>query len=355
VLGLGKKRQALLGVEFSAASIKVLELGEARGGYRVDAFAVEALPDGAVVDKECRDVAAVATALTRALKRSGTKLTHCAMAVPSSTIITRTLQLSNKLSEAELEGQVIVEADQYIPYNIEDVSLDFQVLGNNVANPALLDVLVVASRRENVESRVAVAEAAKLTVEVMDVEAYAVEHASRLLLNQLPDREAKPVVAVIDVGSSVTKVYVMSESQGVIYTREQDFGGRILTEEIMRRYGLDMEQAGNGKINGDLPPDYAAAVLEPFKQNMMDQVQRLLQYFYVTRPHDSINQIFLGGGCAAIPGIDEMLEEATGTPVATANPFHGMPLGRRVNQVRFENDAPATLTACGLALRGFAT
>jgi len=353
VLGLGKKHHALLGVDFSAAAIKVLELGRSGSSYRVESFAVEPLPDGAVVDKECRDAGAIGAALERAVKRSGTRLKHCAMAVPSSTIITRTLRLSSKLSEAELEGQVSVEADQYIPYNIEDVSIDFQVLGKNAANPELIDVLVVASRREHVESRIAIAEAARLTPEVVDVEAYAVDHATRLLLEQLPDREAKPIVAVVDVGSQVTSVYVMSQDQGVIYTREQDFGGRLLTEEIMRRYDMDMQQAGNAKIHGELPPDYAASVLEPFKQNMMDQVQRLLQYFYVTRPQDTIDQIFLGGGCAAIAGIDEMLEDVTGTPVMIANPFRGMPLARRVNQQRFLNDAPATLTACGLAMRGF--
>ena len=353
MLGLGKKHHALLGVDFSAAAIKVLELGRSGSSYRVESFAVEPLPDGAVVDKECRDAGAIGAALERAVKRSGTRLKHCAMAVPSSTIITRTLRLSSKLSEAELEGQVSVEADQYIPYNIEDVSIDFQVLGKNAANPELIDVLVVASRREHVESRIAIAEAARLTPEVVDVEAYAVDHATRLLLEQLPDREAKPIVAVVDVGSQVTSVYVMSQDQGVIYTREQDFGGRLLTEEIMRRYDMDMQQAGNAKIHGELPPDYAASVLEPFKQNMMDQVQRLLQYFYVTRPQDTIDQIFLGGGCAAIAGIDEMLEDVTGTPVMIANPFRGMPLARRVNQQRFLNDAPATLTACGLAMRGF--
>ncbi len=353
MLRLGKKRHALLGVDFSAAAIKVLELGRSGNGYKVEAFGVEPLPDGAVVDKECRDAEAIGGALARAIKRSGSRLRHCALAVPSSTIITRTLRLSSKLSESELEGQVIVEADQYIPYNIEDVRIDFQVLGKNAANPDLMDVLVVASRKEHVESCIAIAEAAKLTAEIVDVEAFAVEHAAGLLLDQLPDRDDKPIVAVVDVGAHVTSVYVMSQEQGVIYTREQDFGGRLLTEEIMRRYQLDMQQAGKAKIHGELPPDYAVSVLEPFKQSMMDQVQRLLQYFYVTRPHESIDHIFLGGGCASIAGIDEQLEEATGTAVTIADPFRGMPVARRVNRQRFLNDAPASLTACGLAMRGF--
>ena len=354
MLGIGKRSQSLLGVDFSAASIKVLELGRSGSGYSVEGFAVEPLPDGAVVDKECRDIGAVAAALARAVKRTGTRLSHCAMAVPSSTIIARSLRLSSKLSENEIEGQVMVEADQYIPYNLEDVSLDFEILGENEANPGFMDVHVVASRKENVASRVAIAKAAKLTVDVVDVEAYAIERTAKLMVEQMQDRARRPIVAVADVGSTVTNVYVVSQGQGVIYTREQDFGGRMLTEEIMHRYGLDWAEAGRAKIHGGLPADYEATVLEPFRQNMVDQVQRLLQYFHATRPHDSIDQIFLGGGCASISGVDRMLQDATGTPVEIANPYRGVPLGRRVSRERFLNDAPSTLTAFGLALRGLA-
>jgi type IV pilus assembly protein PilM len=355
VLSLGKSKQGLLGVDVSSAAVKVLELARQGKGYRVEAFAVEPLPDGVMVDKVCQDTEAVGSALARAVKRSGTKLKHCAMAVPSSAVITKTIQMSATLSDTELEGQVFVEADQYIPYTLEEVNLDFQVLGKNEKNPQLVDVLVVASRRENVDSRVAIAESAKLTPELVDVEAYAIEHASERLVEQIPDRENKPIVAIVDVGSSVTAVYVVSQTEGVIYTREQNFGGRMLTEEIMRRYSMNYQEAGSAKMSGDLPADYVSNILEPFKQTMMDQIQRLLQYFYVTRPQDSIDHILLGGGCAAIAGVDEMLEESSGTPVSVANPFRGMALSRRVNQQRFANDAPALLTACGLAMRGYAS
>ncbi|WP_018863064.1 MULTISPECIES: pilus assembly protein PilM [Thioalkalivibrio] len=354
MLSLGKSKQGLLGVDVSSAAVKVLELARQGKGYRVEAFAVEPLPDGVMVDKVCQDTEAVGNALARAVKRSGTKLKHCAMAVPSSAVITKTIQMPATLSDPELEGQVFVEADQYIPYTLEEVNLDFQVLGKNEKNPQLVDVLVVASRRENVDSRVAIAESAKLTPELVDVEAYAIEHASGRLMEQIPDRENKPVVAIVDVGSSVTAVYVVSQTEGVVYTREQNFGGRMLTEEIMRRYSMNYQEAGSAKMSGDLPADYVSNILEPFKQTMMDQIQRLLQYFYVTRPQDSIDHILLGGGCAAIAGVDEMLEESSGTPVSIANPFRGMALSRRVNQQRFANDAPALLTACGLALRGYA-
>ncbi|WP_026279590.1 MULTISPECIES: pilus assembly protein PilM [unclassified Thioalkalivibrio] len=352
MLNLGKSRPALLGVDVSSAAVKVLELGRHGKGYRVEAFAVEPLPDGVMVDKVCQDTEAVGAALGRAVKRSGSRLKQCAMAVPSSAVITKTIQLSASLSESELEGQVFVEADQYIPYTLEEVNLDFQVLGPNAKNPQMQDVLVVASRRENVESRIAIAEAAKLSVELVDVEAYAIEHASERLMEHIPDRENKPMVAIVDVGSSVTAVYVVSQTEGVVYTREQNFGGRMLTEEIMRRYNMSYQEAGSAKMSGDLPADYVSEVLEPFKQTMMDQIQRLLQYFYVTRPQDTIDHVLLGGGCAAIPGVDEMLEETTSTPVSVANPFRGMALSRRINQQRFTNDAPALLTACGLALRG---
>ncbi|WP_026287645.1 pilus assembly protein PilM [Thioalkalivibrio sp. ALJ24] len=352
MLTLGKSRPALLGVDVSSAAVKVLELGRHGKGYRVEAFAVEPLPDGVMVDKVCQDTEAVGAALGRAVKRSGSRLKQCAMAVPSSAVITKTIQLSASLSDAELEGQVFVEADQYIPYTLDEVNLDFQVLGPNEKNPQMRDVLVVASRRENVESRIAIAEAARLSVELVDVEAYAIEHAAERLREQIPDRESKPMIAIVDVGSSVTAVYVVSQTEGVVYTREQNFGGRMLTEEIMRRYNMSYQEAGSAKMSGDLPADYVGEVLEPFKQTMMDQIQRLLQYFYVTRPQDTIDHVLLGGGCAAIPGVDEMLEEVTSTPVSVANPFRGMALARRINQQRFTNDAPALLTACGLALRG---
>jgi type IV pilus assembly protein PilM len=353
VLGLSKKNRALLGVDVSTTSVKVLELSRSGSGYAVESYAVEPLPDGAVVDKEFRDAGALGQALARAVKRSGSRLKHCAMAVSSSIIIARTLRLSSKLSEAELEGQVKVEADQFIPYNLEDVSLDFQVLGDNDTNPGMLDVHVVASRREHIDSRVAIAEAAGLDLQLVDVEAYAVERTTNLMLEQIEDRMRRPVVAVVDVGATATTVYVLSQGQGVIYTRELDFGGRVLTEQIMRRYELDWAEAGRQKVQGGLPADYAATVLEPFKQDMVDQVQRLLQYFYATRPQANIDQIFLGGGCASVHGVDRMLQEATGTPVVIANPFKGMSIGKRINQERFLNDVPATLPAVGLALRGF--
>ncbi|MGM0554641.1 MAG: pilus assembly protein PilM [Pseudomonadota bacterium] len=354
MLSLGKSKQGLLGVDISSAAVKVLELARQGKGYRVEAFAVEPLPDGVMVDKVCQDTEAVGNALSRAVKRSGSKLKHCAMAVPSSAVITKTIQMSAALGDTELEGQVFVEADQYIPYTLEEVNLDFQVIGTNAKNPQMVDVLVVASRRENVDSRVAIAESAKLVTELVDVEAYAIEHAAERLIAGLPDRESKPIVAIVDVGSSVTAVYVVSQTEGVIYTREQNFGGRMLTEEIMRHYNMNYQEAGAAKMSGELPADYVSSILEPFKQTMMDQIQRLLQYFYVTRPQDTIDHILLGGGCAAIAGVDELLEEATGTPVSVANPFHGMALARRVNQQRFANDAPALLTACGLAMRGYA-
>lgn len=353
MLGLGKKSRALLGVDFSTTSIKVLELSRSGSGYALESFAVEPLPDGAVVDKELRDAGALGEALSRAVKRSGTRLKHCAMAVPSSTIIARNLRLSSKLSEAELEGQIKVEADQFIPYNLEDVSLDFQILGDNETNPGMLDVLVVASRREHIDSRVAIAEVAGLGLELVDVEAYAVERTTTLMLEQIDDRMRRPVVAVVDVGATATTVYVISQGQGVIYTRELDFGGRVLTEEIMRRYDLDWAEAGRKKVQGGLPADYPATVLEPFKQNMVDQVQRLLQYFYATRPQANIDMLFLSGGCASVRGVDRMLQDAAGTPVVIANPFKGMSIGKRINQERFLNDVPATLPAVGLALRGF--
>ncbi|MFN4263550.1 MAG: type IV pilus assembly protein PilM [Thioalkalivibrionaceae bacterium] len=348
------KNRPLLGVDLSSAAVKTLELSRRGSRFKVESYAVEPLPDGVMVDDEVRDPVAVGAALARCVKRSGTKLRRCAMAMPSTAVFTKVITMPASLGPKELEGQVFVEIDQHIPYALEDVNLDFETLRRNAKNPELLDILVVASRRENVSLRESVADHAKLELDILDVEAFAIQGAAERMIEQIPGLDQNALVAVIDAGASATSIYVMSLSEGVVFTREQTFGGRMLTEEIMRRYELSYQQAGAAKMTGDLPADYIPAVLDPFRQGLVDQVQRLLQFFFLQQATATVAHILIGGGCAAIPGVDDQIEQATGTPVSIANPFRGMTLSGRVNKTRFANDAPALMTCAGLALRGSA-
>ena len=363
---LKRKKPTLLGIDISSTSVKLVELTQTDSGYRVESLAVEPLPANSVVEKNIQDVEAVGETLQKAIKKSGTKCKLAAVAVAGSAVITKVIHMPATLSDSEMELQIELEADQYIPYPLEEINLDFQVLGETDGNPDTVDVLLAASRSENVELRTAATEIAGLTSKIVDVEAYTIENAAKLLVpaseldadteNDSDDEEAeeKPAftIAILDVGATMTSLNVV-ENDELIYTREQAFGGKQLTEEIMRRYGLAYEEAGRLKKVGGLPDNYIPEVLEPFKETMAQQVSRFLQFFYTAGQHQSVDMVALAGGCASIPGIDELIESQLGIKTIIANPFAHMELSNKVNAQALSNDAPALMIACGLAMRSF--
>lgn len=341
-----------LGLDISSTAVKLLELSKSGGRYRVESYAVEPLPPNSVVEKSVTDAEAVGEAIRRAVKRSGTRAKEAAVAVAGSSVITKVIPMPASLSDQEMEAQIELEADQYIPYPLDEVNTDFQVLGPSEKNPDTVDVLLAASRSENVEMRVAAVEAGGLTAKVVDIEAYALENAFGLLADQLPDQGIERTIAVVDVGATMTTLNVLHDLK-IIYTRDQVFGGKQLTEEIMRRYGLSYEEAGMAKRQGGLPDNYVPEVLEPFKEAMAQQVSRSLQFFFSSSQYSSIDQIVLAGGSASIPGVDELIHQTIGIETIIANPFASMSLASRVKPQTLSNDAPALMIACGLALRSF--
>jgi type IV pilus assembly protein PilM len=349
---LRPKKQPLLGIDISSTSVKLVELSQQGAGYRVEAYAVEPLPINAVVEKNIADVEGVAATIKRALKKAGTRNKQCALAVASSAVISKNITLPASIKEADMEGQIQIEADQYIPYALEEVNLDFEILGPTEGNPDTLDVLLVASRSENVEVRVGAADLSGIVPKVIDVESYATENAALLCRDQFPDEGQGKVIAVVDIGATMTGITVL-EDGAITYTREQPFGGKLLTEDIMRRYGLSYDEAGLAKKEGQLPENYVPEVLEPFKDNMAQQVHRFLQFYFAASEHQTVDYILLAGGCASIPGVDELIESRLGMPTGVANPFGRMSIASRVNAQRLGSDAPALMIACGLAMRSF--
>jgi len=345
------KAPSLIGVDISSTAVKLLQLVPAGQRYRVEHYAVEPLPPNAVVEKNIVEVEAVGEAIRRALNRSGSKTKHAAAAVAGSAVITKVIPMPADLSEDDMEAQIQVEANQYIPYPIEEVSLDFEVIGPIKDNPDMIHVLLAASRTENVDLRVAALDLGGLSARVMDVEAFAMENAFKLIADQLAvSKDA--VVAVVDVGATMTTLIVL-KNQRTIYSREQVFGGKQLTDEVMRRYGLSYEEAGLAKRQGGLPESYEIEVLEPFKEAMVQQISRLLQFFFAGSEYSRVDQVVLAGGCASIPGVAGMVEEHLGVPCVVANPLANMSLSSRVQAQTLAQDAPALMIACGLALRSF--
>ncbi|MAL91706.1 MAG: pilus assembly protein PilM [Pseudomonas sp.] len=353
MLGLfTKKANTLLGIDISSTSVKLLELSRSGNRYRVEAYAVEPLPPNAVVEKNIAELEGVGQALQRVVAKAKTGCKSAVVAVSGSAAITKTIEMDAGLSDEELENQLKIEADQYIPYPLEEVAIDFEVQGPAPRAPGRVEVLLAACRKENVEVREAALALAGLTAKVVDVEAYALERSYDLLAPQLGSTHAELTVAVVDIGATMTTLSVLHNGR-TIYSREQLFGGRQLTEEIQRRYGLSQEEAGLAKKQGGLPDDYDSEVLLPFKEAVVQQVSRSLQFFFAAGQFHDVDCILLAGGTASIPGLDHLIQQKIGTQTLVANPFADMALSSKVNAGALASDAPSLMIACGLALRSF--
>ena len=347
------KAPPLFGLDISSSSVKMLEIAEAgKGAYRVERYSIELLPRDAVVDGNINNLEVVGDAVKRAYQRLATRTRHVAMAVPTGAVIYKKIIVPAGLREEELELQVETEANQYIPFALEEVNLDFQSLGPAPSNPEEQEVMIAATRKEKVEDRVAVAESAGLKAAVMDIEAFAQQAALGLVVKQLPGGGKDMNVAIVDIGANVMNVSVMRNDQS-IYTREQAFGGNQLTQDIVARYGMSVEEAENAKRTGGLPDDFEAEVLRPFMENLSVEVQRALQFFFTSTQYHSIEQILLAGGSAVIPGMDEVVHTRTQVPAMVANPFAAMQASPRVALKKLMVDAPSLIVACGLAMRRF--
>lgn len=342
----------MLGLDISSTSVKLLELSKSGGKYRVESYGVEPLPENAVVEKNISDVEGVGEAIQRLVDRCKTKVKNAAVAVAGSAVITKTIEMSANQTEDEMENQLQVEADQYIPYPLDEVALDFEVQGPSPRSEDQVEVLLAACRRENVEMRQAALEMGGLKAKIVDIEAHCMQRAFELIREQFETDEEDQIIAIIDIGATMTTLSVLTDS-GTPYTREQLFGGKQLTEEIQRRYSLSVEEAGLAKKQGGLPDDYETEVLQPFKEAVVQQVTRSLQFFYSSSAYDDVDHIILAGGTSSIEGLADMVSAKLGTPTSIANPFLNMSLSSRVNESSLSNDAPAMMIACGLAMRSF--
>ena len=349
---LKKKSKPLLGIDITATAIKLLELSKSGGKYRIESYSVEPLPANSVVEKNIADADAVGEAIGRAVKKSGSRIKGGAAAVAGSAVITKVITMPADISEDDMESQIQLEADQYIPFPLEEVNMDFEIMGPTEGSEGQVNVLLAASRSENVDLRIAALEVGGLEAKVVDVEAFALENTVAMMAGDLFSGGEDKVIAVADVGSAVTTFSVL-ENLKIVYSREQAFGGAQLTEDIQRRYGLSYEEAGLAKKQGGLPDNYEPEVLEPFKESMAQQISRAQQFFFSSSSIAQIDHLILAGGCASIDGIADIVEAAVGIPTIVANPFANMTLSSRIPAQALSNDAPSLMVSCGLALRSF--
>ncbi|MDE2598677.1 MAG: pilus assembly protein PilM [Rhodocyclaceae bacterium] len=347
------KARPLLGVDISSTSVKMVELvDDGKGKYRVERYAIEPLPRDAVTDGNIANLDGVADTVRRAWKRLGTTTRYVAMALPSAAVITKKIILPANLREQEMEIQVESEANQYIPFALEEVNLDFQVVGPVPNSPEDVEVMIAASRKEKIEDRVACAEAADLRPIVMDVESFASQSALVEAVQQLPNGGRDAIIALADIGANAVR-FSFTRNGETLYTREQAFGGGQLTRDIMRVYGMSAEEAEALKRDDSPPDNYDAELLQPFLEALALEISRALQFFYTSTPHTQVNYILLAGGGALIDGIEAAVSTRTQIETQRANPFARMATSAKIKPKRLLADAPSLMVACGLALRRF--
>ncbi len=350
---IGQKTAPLLGLDISSSSVKLVELGRDKSGrFVLERCAIEPLERGWINDGNVEKFEEVAEAMRRVVKKSGTRTRNVAMALPASAVITKKIILPGGMTDSELEVQVETEANQYIPFSLDEVSLDFCVVGPSSTSAGDVEVLIAASRKEKVQDRQGLAEAAGLKPVILDVESYASRLAAGRLISALANEGKDQMVALFEMGASTTSMQVIRNDE-VLYDRDQAFGGAQLTQLIVRQYGFSPEEAEAKKRSGELPEDYESGVLRPFVDSMAQEVARALQFFFTSTPHNRVDHIMVAGGSAALPGLSDAVTAQTSFPCVLADPFQGMHIGEGVREKKVRREAPSYLTSCGLAMRRF--
>ena len=347
------KSPTLIGIDIASTSLKLVELSDAgKGTYRLERYAIEPLPKDVVTDGNISNLDQVSDALKRAWKRLGSRNRHVALALPAAMVITKKIIVPSGQKEEDLELTVEAEANQYIPFALDEVNLDFQVLGPAPNNPDEVELLIAASRKEKVEDRVAIAEAAGLKPRVMDVESYATQEAFRLITPALPANGRDQNIALVDIGAHITHFYVLRNNQ-FLFSRDQAFGGNQLTQDIQRAFNLSSDEAESARRNQGLPENYDHDVLQPFMESLALEVTRALQFFFTSTSYNQVDQIVLAGGCALLPGLDELVAKRAGVATVVANPFAAMQTSERIRPRQLAQEAPMLMIATGLAMRSF--
>ena len=350
---LGRKHVPMIGLDISSSSAKLVELGRsANGEYVLERLASEPFEKGWITDGQIEKFDEVVAAVRKLIEKSGTRTRLVVLAMPQSAVITKRINLPAGLRDEELELQVESEANQYIPFSLDEVSLDFCVIGPSLTSSGDIEVLIAASRKERVQDRQGLAEAAGLKPVILDIESHASMLAMSRVVAALPNAGQDALIALFEIGADTTSLKVLREGE-MLYDRDQAFGGSQLTTLISRQYGFSFEEAEQKKLAGELPEDYESAILAGFVDSLSQEIGRALQYFFTSTPHHKVHYVMLAGGTATLPGLKDRVTDLTGFASMVVNPFDGMKIGSGVREAKVRKEAPSYLTACGLAMRRF--
>lgn len=343
----------LVGVDVSSGAIRIVEL-EGKDERRVSLkhCVSEPIARGAVVDGNVERIDDVAEAIRSAFQKNHITTKNVALALPRNAVITKRVVMPAGMAEDEIEAQVIDEANQYVPFSVEDVALDFCVIGPSRSSPGDLDVMIAAARRERVDDMEQLAELSGLTLKIVDVAGFAAKRAVQRMIDRLPGSTRTLCVGVFDFDASITNLSVYRDDE-TIYERDHPFGTGELTLTIARNYGLSEEEAEEKRKAGDLPDDFESNVMRPFIESISMNTANAVDQYIKTNENDQLDYLMLAGGSSVVSRLLEQISANTGISTMLANPFEGIEFTDGVTEKRIQKESLGFLVASGLALRKF--
>ncbi|MDX8397891.1 MAG: type IV pilus assembly protein PilM [Mariprofundaceae bacterium] len=348
--------EGLVAIDISSTGVKLVELSHSHSGYEIKAMAHVPLPRDAIVESTVIDSMAVSQALLDVLEAAGTSTHKVAIAVSGNAVIIKNISMPT-LTELELETQIEFEADQHVPYDIEDVYLDFQILGENVDDKEQMDVVLVACKREIVDDYQLVLSEAGLEAKCVDCAVFALENAAEaagLMENDVVDsfeEDSTGAIALINIGANLMNINILQNGH-MAFVRDQFYGGQNLTEEIQKEHNLSYQAAEDLK-KGSFS-DVSAEAVERFYIGLTSELVRSLDFYAANHAENPVQKLYLMGGTALLPNIATEIEQRLGIDAEVVNPFNKI----KVNPKKFDQDylnsiGPMLMVPIGLALRSF--
>jgi type IV pilus assembly protein PilM len=351
-VGWFSKSRSVVGLDIGSSAVKAVELKPAGTGFRVAAFATEPVPPDSIVDGAIIDSAAVTEAIRRVFGSKAFKTKEVAASLSGNAVIVKKISLP-VMTVSELDESIYWEAEQYIPFDIQDVNLDYQILDAGGGGPeakGTMDVLLVAAKKEKIAGYTGVIAQAGRTPVVVDVDAFALQNAFELNYGLDP----AAVVVLLNAGASAININIIANGQSV-FTRDVSLGGNAYTEAVQRELNLPFESAE--MLKKGLPVDGATfedahPVLRAMTENVLLEVQKTFDFFKATASTDRIDRIMLSGGASRVGGFAEALQERFGTPVELFDPFRKVTLDpKKYSAEEREAIVTTAAVAVGLALR----
>ena len=351
MFGLTKKSKAVVGLDIGSSAVKAVELKPAGKGFRVSAFGTEPVPPDSIVDGAIIDGAAVADAIRRLFENKAFKSKEVAASLSGNAVIVKKISLP-VMTEAELAESIYWEAEQYIPFDIQDVNLDYQILdpGTGPDATGTMDVLLVAAKKEKILDYTGVIQQAGRTPVVVDVDAFALQNAYEINYGHDP----QAVVVLLNAGASAININILSGDQSV-FTRDISVGGNAYTEAVQKELNLPFESAERLK-KGEPVDGITFAEVQPvlhaMTENVLLEIQKTFDFFKATASSDRIDRVVLSGGASRVDGFIKALEDRFGTTVELLDPFKTVAFEPiKLGVIDPDSVLPTAAVAVGLALR----